>query len=427
MQKLIGTDLYVFDLIPFEITQQTEAEVIYVQHECINGYKEANPSLADKMKGFNQFTITVTDPWAGGVEPTPVTEHTITLNGTNLEGNVTVKLNDQTVELESSYTAESSTVLWIYPTQDTSDYTAEGLAWNNEEHAFWTGFDEDKTVSLTYTEPQPQTYTATITGSGINGDTVEVHKDQQTIEFASEYELTEGEGLEVFYKEDASRYTAVSTTGWAWDENEPAHWYIDNGIHENVTLELSYTEPQPQTYHVSFSNDSDAAGDVYFNPVSGDQVAGQFFEVFFANGKTGYDISVTSSDVQVSWSQAEGGNAEHYYFVMPDHDIEIAVKYKTVQTITISGLPYDENDRTIVAGLDPNNDTTWLPVTWDSGNSVYIGSYEVGQPFQFDERQYNVDSMSPTPSQSSEALWSIGQSYEMTNTALAVTLSLKQS
>ena len=74
MQKVVDNKLYVFDLTPFEITQDTGKEVIYVQEECLSGYKELNPSLADKMETFNQFVVCVTKPeWAQEPGPTPPT------------------------------------------------------------------------------------------------------------------------------------------------------------------------------------------------------------------------------------------------------------------------------------------------------------------------------------------------------------------
>ena len=70
MQKKVGDVLYVFDTVPFVITEDIDSEVIYVQHECINGYKELNTELASKIKGFNQFIISTNPkPWA---KPDPV-------------------------------------------------------------------------------------------------------------------------------------------------------------------------------------------------------------------------------------------------------------------------------------------------------------------------------------------------------------------
>lgn len=76
MQKKVNNHLYVFDLTPFEITENTDASVIFVQNECLDGYKELNPSLVSKMQGFNQFLLCVqkqewsmpADPVDGGLE-----------------------------------------------------------------------------------------------------------------------------------------------------------------------------------------------------------------------------------------------------------------------------------------------------------------------------------------------------------------------
>lgn len=59
MQKVVNNHLYVFDLTPFEITENTDASVIFVQNECVEGYKELNSDVADKIQGFNQFLLCV--------------------------------------------------------------------------------------------------------------------------------------------------------------------------------------------------------------------------------------------------------------------------------------------------------------------------------------------------------------------------------
>ena len=72
MQKKVGNALYVFDTTPFTITEDTDAQVIYVQEECLKGYLELNTELESKIKTFNQWLLCVNAPWAdrGTQEPT---------------------------------------------------------------------------------------------------------------------------------------------------------------------------------------------------------------------------------------------------------------------------------------------------------------------------------------------------------------------
>lgn len=74
-QKKINDILYVFDITPYQITEDTDAEVIKVQEECVAGFKELNESLADKIIAYNYHVMCVQVPeWAPYVDepdPTP--------------------------------------------------------------------------------------------------------------------------------------------------------------------------------------------------------------------------------------------------------------------------------------------------------------------------------------------------------------------
>ena len=71
MQKKVGNALYVFDTTPFTITEDTNAEVIYVQEECLKGYLELNTELESKIKTFNQWVLCVNAPWVDRVTTEP--------------------------------------------------------------------------------------------------------------------------------------------------------------------------------------------------------------------------------------------------------------------------------------------------------------------------------------------------------------------
>lgn len=74
MQKRVDDILYIFDMTAYEIIEDTDVDVIYVQYERLEEYKELNESLAEKIEGFNQFTMTVQPkPWVGE-EPEPEPE-----------------------------------------------------------------------------------------------------------------------------------------------------------------------------------------------------------------------------------------------------------------------------------------------------------------------------------------------------------------
>ena len=68
-QKRLGDILYVFDVNPYEITQDTDASIIKVQEESYKGFVEMNPDLAAKIVRFNYHVICVNTPeWSPYVE-----------------------------------------------------------------------------------------------------------------------------------------------------------------------------------------------------------------------------------------------------------------------------------------------------------------------------------------------------------------------
>ena len=84
MQKKVGNALYVFDTIPFTITEDADAQVIYVQNECLKGYLELNTELESKIKTFNQWLLCVNAPWADRVTTEPTKNyHLLTIPGYN--------------------------------------------------------------------------------------------------------------------------------------------------------------------------------------------------------------------------------------------------------------------------------------------------------------------------------------------------------
>lgn len=97
MQKKVGNALYVFDTTPFTITEDTDAEVIYVQQEYLKGYLELNTELESKIKTFNQWVLCVNAPWADEVTPGPgptPNYHLLTVSSTD---NLWVQNYDETM------------------------------------------------------------------------------------------------------------------------------------------------------------------------------------------------------------------------------------------------------------------------------------------------------------------------------------------
>lgn len=61
-QKKIGNDLYVFKQEAYEITQDTDAEKIFIQLELVDAFKALNEGLASKIVPINYNLFQVTKP-----------------------------------------------------------------------------------------------------------------------------------------------------------------------------------------------------------------------------------------------------------------------------------------------------------------------------------------------------------------------------
>ena len=85
-QKRVGDKLYVLDMTPYVITEDTDASIIYVQQEKLDGYLELNPTLADKISTINYLTFSVRKKdWADdGPEPEPKKDPEISFNNSFL-------------------------------------------------------------------------------------------------------------------------------------------------------------------------------------------------------------------------------------------------------------------------------------------------------------------------------------------------------
>ena len=334
MQKLLGDKLYVFDLTPYEITQQTEdASVIYVQNECIDGYKELNVSLADKIEGFNQFVLCITDPWKEGVEPAP--GYTLTISGNSIHDNIDVYFDNVQQPVNMTYeNVEADTVIKIVPTQDVSRYELiEGATWDSEAQAWLaTMSDEDLTIEINYTP----VYTITLNGTNLTNDNVTIKINNEAVELAGSYEVPASVWFEIYPTFGPSNYSLSSSPSIEWSDDEPVHWYTKD---QDVTINLAYTAPKqdpelawsansatvnmvspegvptltnPHNVDVTYSSsDTDVA---YFTPENGDipLLAGNgnaTISAIFAGNET-YNASTVSYDLTVEGGSGESGSSD---------------------------------------------------------------------------------------------------------------------
>lgn len=155
-QKKIGNILYVFDVTPYEITNDTDATVIKVQQEVVPGFKELNASLATKIVPYNYHMMTATrQEWADYVEqddPEPVTGYTFTLTGNDIEGKLGVNFDDVSQEMLYEWVnVAPGTMITIYPVVGASDAYETELPESQIGGWYVEMPEDDLTVTVNYT------------------------------------------------------------------------------------------------------------------------------------------------------------------------------------------------------------------------------------------------------------------------------------
>ena len=259
MQKKVGNALYVFDTTPFTITEDTDAQVIYVQEECLKGYLELNTELECKIKTFNQWVICVNAPWASGGSQEPTKNyHLLTIPGYD----------------------ENTKQLYVY------------------------GYDNN-------TLPGEASY---LWFHNVN----EFQRNAHMIDANVTDKIYCNAGAEIFLMAEPDIYETMSGLSLI-DTNEFGQRYGVIMGDSDMTVDFSYT--LKPTYHINFSEDSNASADIEIDPQ--DQYPGAHVIIRFKNGQSSSTITVTSSDVELTYDQPN----DEYSFTMPGHDISIKAVY----------------------------------------------------------------------------------------------------
>ena len=240
MQKKVGNALYVFDTTPFTITEDTDAEVIYVQQEYLKGYLELNTELESKIKTFNQWLLCVNAPWADsgtpdpgpGPEPTP-DYHLLTLSDTNN----------------------------IYLT--------------GYDHALLPGDNSNDWFSVIN---EAQRNAGMI--NGYEGNKIYCNAGAKVFIMTDPIYFESMTGLELIHTDWGEKY------GFVMGDSD-------------MTVNYSYTE-KPR-YNINFTEDTNAAADVQIT--TQEQLPGHNVYIRFLNGQGSSTIAVTSNDVELTYDQ----------------------------------------------------------------------------------------------------------------------------
>ena len=264
MQKKVGNTLYVFDTTPFTITEDTDAEVIYVQNECLKGYLELNTELADKIHGFNQFLMTINPaPWASGGSSEPTKNyHLLTVSDVVdlYVRNYDTKLPPGGIDnhwfyMLNSYQKESGMIgpeeadnkiycnagTIIYLDYDINAFeTITGLDILDDwgQYGFVMG-DSDMTVDFSYT--LKPTYHVNFSEDSTASEDIEIHPQDQY----------PGAHVIITFKNNQSSSTiTVTSSDVELTYDPPNNEYSFTMPDHDVTIKAVYAAEQPQNYHL---------------------------------------------------------------------------------------------------------------------------------------------------------------------------------
>lgn len=418
-QKKINDILYVFDFTPYEITQDTDAEIIKVQEESYAGFIALNESLADKIVKYNYNMMTVQPlEWAPYIESK---EYEFTISGWNWEESITVTIDGEPQEVHDSYELYEGAVIEIAPVDGNSIYDYY-VAVNDiyvapvdDKWTFTMESPEGIAVTVGYGEPKTIYFDATnITSSNLSVNSFGVDLGIQ-----SEYTLRTGQNTLISFAptEGSEEYTASDNMIWNAEE---ACWQVNYyNIEDDDTISLEYNGQPVVTGHTLTLDGDDihAHVSVMFD---GGEVATQYEYNDIAEGTR---IEIHPTDDPSNYTLVAGAewdaNSNCWTYTMGVIDWTITINYtEPVSTITLTapdGLAiYDEEWG------------SWVSMEQDlSDPSLAIGEITPGKTYSVEQRNGIGQGMDVTfsPSCGTGQQGTVGAAFIAPNEDLTITLS----
>ena len=213
-----------------------------------------------------------------------------------------------------------------------------------DEYSF-TMPDHDVTIKAVYATEQPQNYHL-LTVPGYNENTKQLYVygfDTNIVQGVTETDwfhvINENQINAGMIDAGVTDKIYCNTGAQLFVFNEPDDFESVTGINiinnerygerygfvmgdSDMTVDFSYT--LKPTHHVNFSTDSNASADIEIDPQ--ERFAGGTVWIRFLNNQSSSTITVTSSDVELTYDQPN----DEYSFTMPDHDVTIKAVYKPI-------------------------------------------------------------------------------------------------
>ena len=266
-QKRLGDILYVFDVNPYEITSDTDAEVVKVQEESFAGFIEMNPSLAEKIVKYNYHTMCVNVPeWAPYVEQEdPQETLTFGIYGSAAEVNVSQVVLRRQGGMVTQWTAGDN-LFFPFQTECLEDdvfevHLIEGVDPANlnitgDEYVNWGWVGEDprtytglvtmsSSISIGIESSEPSTYKLYLQGTDINDTNLRVTTNSVQValeDLVAGIDVAEDTLIEVWLlTEDINDYDVSSISTWMNESTDGGHLhYWRNMLAGDTTINISF-------------------------------------------------------------------------------------------------------------------------------------------------------------------------------------------
>ena len=284
-QKKLNNILYVFDVNPYEITQDTDAEVIKVQEESYKGFVEMNQSLAEKIVKYNYHTMCVNVPeWAPYVEQEdPQGSLTFGIYGSAASDainqiqvqnadNVIIRSWQAGVDLEFPFQTDveegqhcviecKEGISYLPNEFNVTGMEYLPISWEDQEtgNRWYATQPITDSISIGINAASPSTWTVTLDGASIH-QAVTVKMNDETVPTEYQYQnVADGTVVDVYPTQNVADYSLIS--GAVWDTD---HWTATvNG--EDLTITIDYAPSTTYTITLDAQNLSDQNIEVKLN------------------------------------------------------------------------------------------------------------------------------------------------------------------
>ena len=362
-QKKLNNILYVFDVNPYIITQDTDAEVIKVQEESYDGFVEMNHYLAEKIVKYNYHLMCVKVPeWAPyAKEEDPQVQLTFGVYGENAALYIAKieRTNSDNEVIESWEAGVDLTFPFHCNVNETDQCAIEfgddvdpselyiiggeyiNIRWQDQETGHWwasTG-GMHASISVGFNSYEPS-LTFSVDGSAAQANIVKIERTNSDNEILESWEagvdltfpfqcnVNETDQCAIEFGDDVDPYSLDITGGEyiyiRWQDQETGRYWASTGqMMQSISVSINAT-PQPSTYTVTLEG-----GDIHSHvtvKMNGETVQTNIEYQDVADG-TVVDVYPTDNVADYTLESGAVWDTDHWTATVNGADLQITINY----------------------------------------------------------------------------------------------------